>query len=272
MPGQHNHSRSRRQSRWRLGVVSYLNARPLICGLENEAAVRICFDVPSRLTQRLLNGDFDAALIPVIDLLRDGGRLRIVSDGCIACDGETLTVRVFSRVPPDQITQIHVDLESRTSVTLARLLWPAIYRRDVKFADLDPAARPQDYETVLLIGDKVVGAELDHFRYQVDLGGAWKTWTGLPFVFAVWAAPGGTERGALHRLLGEARDRGVKKAEQIAVEFGPAHGWPAMLAQQYLRRYLQFGLNDKHVEAMIRFFDLARAHQAAAQGREMQSV
>ncbi len=244
---------------WQVGVVSYLNARPLICGLEKDPAVRLQFDVPSRLTERLLRAEFDAALIPVADLLKHSAELRIISDACIGSDGETLTVRILSRVPPEQVRRIHLDQDSRTSAMLAKLVWPALFGNRVAFVSLEDPASIGQCESVLLIGDKVVHTDLSEFRYQVDLGSAWKTWTGLPFVFAVWAAPRRDKFGSLSKLLAAARDRGVRRAGQLAVEFGPAHGWPTPLAQQYLQRYLKFGLTDKYVEGMIRFFDLATA-------------
>ncbi len=252
-----NHDTAEGQSYARLGVVSYLNAKPLICGLQDEPSVRLFFDVPSGLCGQLLAGRFDAALIPVIDLLQAPGHLRVISDACIGSDGETLTVRVFSKVPPQDIRSIRIDHDSHTSVVLAKLLWPALFQRQVTFCDDSADPEPQ---AVLLIGDKVVTFDAWQYRYQVDLGGAWKTWTGLPFVFAVWAAPRQTAHPGLGNLLSRARDRGVRQAGQIAVEHGPAHGWPVALAQQYLQRYLRFGLSDKHVEGMIRFLDLARAN------------
>jgi len=255
----------------RLGVVSFLNSRPLICGLEKESAVKLCFDVPSRLTERMIRGEFDAALVPVIDLLREDVDLQVISSSCIGCDGETLTVRVFSRVPPEKISRIYLDIDSHTSATLVRMIWPQLYRREVEFVDLSESFSPGDCDTVLLIGDKVVSVDPDEFRYQIDLGGAWKTWTGLPFVFAVWAAPGGRDFGELSKLLDEARGRGVKQAGQLAVEFGPVLGWPAVLAQQYLQRYLTFGLTDKHVEGMVRFLDLAKAQNLTHQNHDLQA-
>ncbi len=272
MRGENSHNYSSGQSPWQVGVVSYLNARPLICGLEKDPAVRLRFDVPSRLTTRLMQGDFDAALIPVTDLLEHICDLQIISDACIGCDGETLTVRVFSKVLPERIRRIHVDLDSHTSVVLARLIWPALHRNDVTFVDLSDSTPVEECESVLLIGDKVVGVDPDQFGYQVDLGSAWKTWTGLPFVFAVWAAPQSKNAKPLTRILSAARDRGLKKAGQLAVEFGPAHGWSASLAQQYLQRYLTFGLTDKHVEGMIRFFDLAKANRLIPDSKEFQAV
>ncbi len=269
---ENSHKHGVGQSPWRLGVVSYLNSRPLICGLERESTVRLDFDVPSRLTARLLSGEFDAALVPVVDILRHKNELQIVSNACIGCDGETLTVRIFSKVPPTDIRRIHLDLDSHTSVILARLIWPALYKQDVSFVRLEDAASLEQCESVLLIGDKVVGISPDEFRYQVDLGSAWKTWTGLPFVFAVWAADRSRDTRSLADVLGAARDRGVRKAGQLAIEYGPGHGWPAALAQQYLERYLTFGLTDKHVEGMICFFDRATADGLVPEAHELQAA
>ena len=266
-----SHHRTPSQIRRSLGVVSFLNARPLIRGLDQEPTIRLLFDVPSSLTNRLLDGEFDAALIPVIDLWEHRSELRIISDSCIGCDGETLTVRVFSQVPPEEISRIFVDGDSRTSVALAKLLWPALFHRHPDFEQLNAEYEINGCESVLLIGDKVVGIDPAQFRYQVDLGGAWKTWTGLPFVFAVWAARRNHDIGVLGAQLAAARDLGVKQAGRMAVEFGPAHGWPVSLAQQYLQRYLTFNLTEKHVEGMVRFFDHAQAGGLILCGEEVQA-
>ena len=179
---------------------------------------------------------------------------------------------MFSKVPPDQIQRIYVDPDSRTSIVLAKLIWPALYGNDVAFVDLDSAANFDHHESILLIGDKVVAMQLDEFRYQVDLGSAWKTWTGLPFVFAVWAADAGPNTVALGRFLSTVRDAGIRQVGQLAVEFGPAHGWTPALAQQYLQHNLRFGLSDKHVEGMVRFLDLANERGFAAQRKELQAI
>ena len=88
------------KTKWRLGVVSFLNAKPLIAGLDADQEIELVFDVPSRLPRLLDDGLVDAALVPIIDLVREGRNWQIVSDACIGGDGETLTVRVF--VPDGQ--------------------------------------------------------------------------------------------------------------------------------------------------------------------------
>src|SRR5687767_6013215 len=82
----------------RLGSVSYLNAKPLIYGLENDRDLSLTLDAPSQLLDGLRSSRFDVALLPVIDYQRFPS-LRIVPAGGIGCDGPTLTVRIFSREP-----------------------------------------------------------------------------------------------------------------------------------------------------------------------------
>ena len=110
-----------------LGVVSFLNSRPLVEGLDAEAGVSLTYAVPSALAGMLRTGEVDAALIPVIDLARGAGRWKRVSDACIGSDGETMTVRVFSRVPPEEMSILYVDEDSHTSVALSRLIWSRYY-------------------------------------------------------------------------------------------------------------------------------------------------
>jgi len=170
----------------RLGAVSFLNARPLIEGLEGREDVELFYDVPARLPALLDAGRVDAALTPLIDVIRSAGRYRVVSDACIGCDGETMTVRIFSQVSPDRIRTLHVDGDSHTSVALARVLWRELHGRELELRPLDRSQDVGQLESVLLIGDKVVQRRRG-FAYEVDLGGAWRQHTGLPFVFAVWA-------------------------------------------------------------------------------------
>jgi chorismate dehydratase len=240
-----------------LGVVSFLNSRPLVEGLDREAGVNLRFAVPSALAGMLRGGEVDAALIPAIDLARSAGAWRRVSDACIGSDGPTMTVRVFSRVPPERMSELLVDGDSHTSVILARLIWSRWFKRRLRIAPLASVADAGTCESVLLIGDKVVTGPVRGFDYQVDLGEAWKKWTGLPFVFAVWAAPAGAEYERLAHLLGAARDRGVARAEQIAEEVGPARGWPVELAREYLTQRLMFKVTVRAREGISLFFEMA---------------
>ena len=245
---------------WRLGVVSFLNAKPLIAGLEADHEIELVFAVPSRLPRLLDDGQVDAALVPVIDLVQEGRSWQIVSDACIGGDGETLTVRVFSRRPPETIRTLHVDGDSHTSVVLARIIWKELYGVRLDVLPFNSDVSSDDCEAVLLIGDKVVNHSLIHFDIETDLGSAWKTLTGLPFVFAVWTAPRSVETTGLATKLERARDTGVATASMIAADLGPGMGWPVALATRYLTKRLKFFLGERQREGMLRFLELAE-HQ-----------
>ncbi|MFQ5807497.1 MAG: menaquinone biosynthetic enzyme MqnA/MqnD family protein [Phycisphaerae bacterium] len=249
---------------YRLGVVAFLNARPLIAGLNIDNRVELRYGVPAQLPEWLEAGKVDVALVPIVDVLRGGGRYRVLSDACIGCDGETMTVRVFSQTPPDRLRTLWVDNESHTSVALASLLWRELYDRELVLRPLEARRESLDeLESVLLIGDKVVAPGRGGFAYEVDLGGAWRQHTGLPFVFAVWACrtasreeePRASARAdqraretSLAQLLSAARDRGVARAAQIAATHGPKLGWPVELARRYLTRRLNFTLDARSIE------------------------
>lgn len=245
---------------WRLGVVCYLNAKPLIEGLDRDPKVYLIQDVPSRLAPLLDSGTVDAALLPVIDLVRSGRRWQVVSDACIGCDGETLTVRIFSRVPAESIRRLHVDGDSHTSVVLAALLWRELYGCELEIVRFEGRETVEECEAVLLIGDKVVNHTLIDYHIEIDLGSAWKTLTSLPFVFAVWAAPRDLDVSDLSRKLAAARDRGEASAELIAADFGPGLNWPVTLAKRYLTKRLKFRMGPRQRQAIGKFFELAGRH------------
>jgi len=254
---------------YRLGAVSYLNSRPLIEGLDRSCGVSLCYDVPARLPGMLEAGEVDAALVPVIDLLRPGRMWKIVSNACIGCDGETLTVRIFSRVPPDEIQFLHVDGDSHTSVALAAVIWAEMFDKRLMTAPLTADTDQDSCEAILLIGDKVVNHRLIDFDIEIDLGGAWKSLTGLPFVFAVWAAQESFEVNHLARLLEQSRDRGVAEARRIALDCGPGLGWPQELAVRYLTQRLRYTITDAHREALRLFTDMVRQANIVPDMREL---
>lgn len=250
--------RSRVKAALRVASVAFVNARPLIAGLELDEKLELKLDVPSRLLGLIRSGQADVALLPVIDLQREAG-LRVVPAGGIGCDGATLTVRLFSQTPLEKITTLACDPDSHTSVALARLVLERQYHVRPELIDLY-AARGAAGEARLLIGDKVVCEEPVGFEHQLDLGAAWKQMTGLPFVFAVWCARAGVELGDLPARLVAARDRGMGQITEIVARYAVPRGWPAGIAIQYLTTYLRFGIGKRELSAIRLFHQLAAEH------------
>jgi chorismate dehydratase len=243
----------------RIGSVSYLNAKPLIHGLDVQTdAIDLGLDVPSRLLDELRDGRYDVALLPVIDYQRMPG-LRIVPAGGIGCDGPTLTVRIFGQQPIEQTRTLACDPESHTSVALARIILKEHFDLSPEFIDLRNATG-QPGEARLLIGDKVVCEEPAGFEHQLDLGAAWKEMTGLPFVFAVWIARDGVDLRDLPARLEQAKRAGLAEVRDIITRFAIPRGWPAGMALQYLTLYLKFDIGPRQLEAIELFHRKAAEH------------
>ena len=249
----------------RLGCVSYLNAKPLIHRLPEEQPGRIDLrlEVPARLLDLLLTDRVDLALCPVIDLLRSPRPLELVPVGGIACAGPTLTVRLFSRRPLPQLTTVHVDVDSHTSVALLRVvlrelhgLSPTLIHHPTRAADLPP-----DTQAALLIGDKVVTAAPDPqtFPHQMDLGEAWHRLTGRPFVFACWTKILGRDLGELPQILTTQLHRNLRRLDQIVADYAADHGWPTDLAARYLGHILRYPLGPEELSAIDDFHHRYRA-------------
>jgi chorismate dehydratase len=250
------------------GVVSFLNARPLWRFLARREGLTIIPGVPSSLAALLADGRCDIALMPVVDHWRARRRLARVSNACIASDGETMTVRVFSRRPPDQMERLHVDADSHTSIVLARLIWLEQYGRKLELIPWNPAGRGAPHgdpfkktDAVLLIGDKVISNAPQGFPFEIDLGAAWKALTGLPFVFAAWYGNRNRDNAPLAQMLEEVRDAGVAVARQIAEEEAPERGWPANVAVKYLCERMRYTITDAMRAGMDRFFTMAYEHE-----------
>jgi chorismate dehydratase len=239
--------------------VSFLNAKPLIWGLGEQGDVELSLAVPSKLIDGLRDESLDVALLPVIDYQRLGG-LGVVPSGGIGCDGETLTVRIFSTRPVEQIRTLARDTDSHTSVALARVIFAERYGIRPEFVDWHRDGPPCDAR--LLIGDKVVCEEPAGFEHQIDLGSAWKALTGLPFVFAVWTARRGVELGDLPGRLERAKREGLGHVREIVERYAVGRGWPAGLAWQYLTVYLKYDVGAREMEAIRLFHRLAAKHGA----------
>lgn len=239
----------------RIGSVSFLNAKPLIFGLEEAEGIELHLDVPSRLLDGLQTGRFDVALLPVIDYQRMPG-LRLLTSGGIGSDGRTMTVRIFSPVPIERIMTLACDTDSHTSVALARILLAERFGIRPEFVPLD-GAQVDPRAARLLIGDKVVCEEPPGLNYQLDLGEAWKQQTGLPFVFAAWMAREGIALGDLPARLEQAKRDGRAHVDGIIERFAIPRGWPAEIAREYLTERLQYDIGPAQLDAIRLFHRLA---------------
>jgi predicted solute-binding protein len=237
---------------FRVGSVGYLNAAPLVRGIENEVVIA----TPARLAEMLQQNELDAALVSLTEVLFHD-RYDVLDGIAIASLGEVKSVLLAHRRPLEQVREVFCDPASLASVTLLRVL---LAERGLK-----PEFKPlPDYESaprldfVLLIGDPA----LDFFRSQtgheiMDLGAEWLTLTGLPFVYAVWALRRGVENTRLRRQLREARDFGLDTLDSIILS-RPEYDYE--FRKDYLGWHIHYHLGADEKRGIARFIELLRKH------------
>lgn len=258
----------------RIGIVNYLNTLPLIDGLEQLADISLLPDVPSRLIERLLADEVELALCSVFDYQQSPEPLTIIPAGLLGCDGSTMTVRLFSKVPIQRITRIFCDTDSHTSVNLLRVLLQSQYQIKPELISFDARAhcavqsgvRINWPEALLLIGDKVVTDSTPAIRYpyQLDLGAEWKELTGLPFIFAAWmmkrGVPDESKRiqriRAVASVLDRQRRHNLERIDSMLHRHCAQSGWPRDLAWSYLTEMIQYQWTDSAQAGLEHFFKL----------------
>lgn len=240
----------------KIATVSYLNARPLIEGIERETDIDMVRRVPSELLDTLESGNASIALCPVIDFQRSSLELEVVPAGAIGCDGPALTVKVFSSKPMGALDEIVVDGESHTSVALLSIVMRTVYQRQPVLRRLGSLNEAQPPEALLLIGDKVVTATPDRelYPYELDLGAAWREVSGKPFVFATWMTRAGTNLGGLPNRLDRIRRDNSNTLSDIASTHAEASGWPVDLATSYLSQNLRYELGRAELAGIEEFW------------------
>ncbi|HZR24417.1 MAG TPA: menaquinone biosynthesis protein [Vicinamibacterales bacterium] len=245
----------------RVGAVGYLNARPLVYGLDRYPRFDVRYDVPSECARLLHAHETDIGLIPSIEYLR-GGPYRIVPDLAIASSGPVASVAIFTTKPIADVTSIAMDTSSRTSVALTRVLCAKHFKINPTFEsrgpDLDDMLAHAD--AALIIGDNALfqqPAANSQPLEKIDLGDVWTRFTGLPFVYAFWAGRAGALAADDVEALQHARNEGEQRPEQLAREFleGMPERWDT--GGRYLRHNIKYHLGEDERAGLETFYRYA---------------
>jgi len=176
----------------KVGVVSYLNTRPLVYGLKRppiNGEIELIEDTPAQLAELLINQKIDIGLIPTASL-RNFKEYFISGDYCIGTETQVASVCLFSEVPLDKIERVYLDYQSRSSVALLKWLMKEYWDIHPEMIDAtDDSYRDKIKGTTagLVIGDRAF-EQRKISTYIYDLASEWKAITGLPFVFAAWVS------------------------------------------------------------------------------------
>jgi chorismate dehydratase len=245
-----------------VGAVCYLNAKPLVEGLDQRSDLfTVRFDVPAQCAALLHEGRIDVGLIPAIEYLR--GDYRIVPDIAIGSDGPVASVVIFSKVPIERIATLALDISSRTSVALTRILCRVKWNIAPKLTPSEPDIRAMlaRADAALVIGDPALAFDAAAAGVDtIDLGSEWRELTGLPFVYAMWCGRPGALTDEHVAELQQARLRGEAAFRAIAGREAGGDRNRAERLYAYLRDNLRYPLGEREAAGLRRFHELAAEH------------
>jgi chorismate dehydratase len=257
------------RARPKVGHIQFLNCVPLYWGLARTGALldlELTKDTPEKLSAQLVEGGLDVGPITLMEYLKHADELIALPDIAVGCDGPVMSCVIVSQVPLSHLEGARVALgsTSRTSVRLAQLLLAERFQVAPDYYDCPPdlSLMMQEAQAGVLIGDAALRAMLhDGPRLGLavhDLGQMWKDWTGLPFVFAVWAvrrdflAREPETVHDVHRAFLASRDLSMAEVEKVAEQ---AARWEVFSAD-LLRRYfttLDFSLGAGQLTGIAEF-------------------
>ena len=254
----------------RIGRIGYINCAPVYGAIDRGIVPlppggELVTGTPSELNDLLVAGELDVSVISAVEYARHAKELVLLPDLAISCDGPVRSVALFSRRTIGQLDgrTVLLSASSRTSVALVELLCRDVWHIQPKFAEARAEAQDLDtlaalpHEAVVVIGDAALAlAARATYTHRYDLGEEWKRWTGLPFVFAVWAARRSADLGAArrgHEALLASRAWGLSHLDDLAEDAARATGVSLAACREYLGG-LDYALTYKHLAGLTDFF------------------
>lgn len=266
----------------RIGRIPYINCYPVYGAIDRGIVsidANLVDGVPTALNSRMAAGELDVSVVSAVEYARDSRRYLLLPDLAISCDGPVRSVMLFSKRPATELSgrRVLVSRSSMTSVALLELLFENVWRATPRFvptnAELSDVARfgDEDHDARLVIGDAALllesrsrerhprateDGDLAGYPFAYDLGESWKSWTGLPFVFAVWVSQRNVpvdEALAAHAGLIKSRDWGIRNVPQLAQQASVATGVDVASCEEYLAG-LDYGLSYPHLAGLTEFY------------------
>lgn len=214
-------------------------------------------DIPSICAQKLKYGQVDLALVPVA-LIPELDHYHIESKWCIGAEGKVDSVKLYSEVPLEEIEEVVLDYQSKSSITLTRVLFRFFWQRNVKFTEARPGFEQEikGSSAATVIGDRTFSLN-GKFKYEFDLAAEWQKFAGLPFVFAAWVSRDKINEDIISDF-NAVLSYGVEHLSQAVKE----DFVPGILSQEevlfYLTKRISYALDAQKLKALELFISYIR--------------
>lgn len=245
----------------RISAVKYANTYPFIYGLKESGFDKRSIletDHPADCATKLINGKVDIGLIPVAALpsLKE---YYIISKYCIGANGNVRTILLLSNSQFEDIVTIYSDYRSRSSVILSKVLAKNFWKREFRWMNTSKGFDFRNIglnEAVVLIGDQCFEYEKS-FSHKIDLAAEWKSFTGLPFVFACWTANRIIEKEFVDEF-NQALELGLKNIDKVVKKYGSSGVINGKILLDYLTRDIDYDLNETKKKGLQLFLELMK--------------
>ncbi len=253
----------------RIGRIAYVNCYPVYGAVDRGVVSldgELVSGVPTALNALMSAGSLDISVVSAVEYARDSARYLLLPDLAISCDGPVRSVMLFSKRPVQELDgrRVLVSRSSMTAVALLELLFDHVWHAEPDFipgdAEIGDIARfdEEPHDARLVIGDAalLLDGPATPYAYRYDLGSEWKTWTGLPFVFAVWVAQRTTpvaDALRVHAGLIASRDWGLAHLDVLAEQAAKTTGMSLEVCHEYLSG-LDYRLSYPHLAGLTDFF------------------
>ena len=252
----------------RLGRIPWINCYPVYGAIDRglvSVPAELVTGTASELNDLFAAGELQVSVVSAVEYARNAAAYHLLPDLAITSDGPVHSVALFSRRPIAELEgrTVLLTASSRTSVLLLDLLCRHRWQVAPRFATARAEAGDLEglaglpHEAVLVIGDAALLLRAQRlYPVHLDLGLEWKSWTGLPFVFAVWAArrdAGLPAVQAVHERLLESRAWGLEHLDTLAAEAARATGVAEEVCREYLAD-LDYALSYRHLAGLTDFF------------------
>jgi chorismate dehydratase len=259
-----------RRRRPRMGHIRFLNCLPILWGLARTGSLLdldVTHGTPEELADALVSGELDVGPVSLVEFLRNADRLAALPDIAIGCDGSVMSCLIISRTPLHRLDGAKVALcsTSRTSVMLAQVMLSERIGVEPHYFECPPdlPTMMSQASAAVIIGDPALRAGLRDAPGQGlevhDLGRVWQEWTGLPFVFALFA----TRRDFLreepesvrlvHRALLAARDRGLREVDRVCERTAQWEAFDFGTLKRYYTEALDYSLGIRQLAGIAEF-------------------
>jgi chorismate dehydratase len=254
----------------RIGQIDYANCTPIFTTLQKYfdcSHYHFVRGVPAVLNNMLARGEIDACPSSSIAYGFAPEKYCLLPGLSISSIGQVKSVLLFSRVPLADLNNQTIGLtaESATSVNLLRIILAKHYGfvNDFQTFSLPLDKALESFPALLLIGDTALREAANSNGLNVyDLGELWYTFTGRPFVFALWmvtrqaAEQKHSAVRALSADLLDAKLRAYDSYEEIAAGCREL-AWMSGSALVDYWRTISYDLTPDHIEGVRVFYRYA---------------